>query len=180
MASARRLWLAIAPTPFDPNVLRRAIETDRDSLASAFEGEPEGEWEREVFAASVLEGDAQAAAMNEALSEIDFRLARWGRVPRVCASIASSTGFLCGAMALRAGLADVDMVNDAAIDATLHGAVAHALGVAAFGLAGAVACVALDSEARKALKSRRLGADLLVERLERHEDREGTEGVETE
>ncbi len=167
MASARRLGFAIAPTPFDPRLLRRAIDADREGVVAAFAHEPTADWEREVFAASEFDRDAQAAAMNEALSEIDFRLARWGRVPRVCASIASSTGFLCGAMALRAGLADVDMVSDAAIDAALHGAVGHALGVAAFGLAGAVACVALDSEARKALKSRRLGADLLVERLER-------------
>lgn len=180
MASARRLSFAIAPTPFDPVVVRRAVDADREGVREAFVNEPTAEWEREVFVASDLQRAAQAAAMNEALSEIDFRLARWGRVPRVCASIASSTGFLCGAMALRAGLSDVKMVSDAAIDAALHGAVGQGLGVAAFGLAGAVACVALDSEARKALRSRRLGADLLVERLERKDAAPGGDEAASE
>jgi len=167
-ASARRLSFAVAPTPFDAVLLRAEVDrSGRERIAETLAIQPEAVWEREVFAASLLSGAEQAAAMNEALSEIDFLLSKWSRVPRVCASIASSTGFLGGAMALRSGLSEVDFVADAAINQTLHGAVSNALGVAAFGLAATVACVALDSEARKAAKSRRLAADLLVERLER-------------
>ena len=70
-------------------------------------------------------------------------------------------------MALRAGLSAVDAAPDQAIDSVLHGAVGSALGVAALGIAAAEACVALDSEAKKAVRARRLAADLLVERLER-------------
>ncbi|MGH7282380.1 MAG: hypothetical protein ACRELY_12700 [Polyangiaceae bacterium] len=165
VASARRLLFAIAPTSFDAAILRRAVddgerEKVRELVASS-------DWEKDVFEAASLEGEERAARMNEALSEIDHRLAIWSRVPRVCASIASSTGFLCGAMALRVGLAEVDSVPDAGIDSVLHGAVGSALGVAALGIAAAVACVALDSEAKKAVRAKRLAADLLVERLER-------------
>ena len=164
-ASARRVLFAIAPTPFDATTLRKALDDgDRDKIRALVAA---SDWEKEVFEASSLEGEARAARMNEALTEIDHRLATWSRVPRVCASIASSTGFLCGAMALRAGLSDVDAVPDEAIDSVLHGAVGSALGVAALGIAAAVACVALDSEAKKAARAKRLAADLLVERLER-------------
>ena len=167
-ASARRLLFAVDATSLDPKLLRDAIDAcGAAAIADAIANEPRAIWEREVFAAAKLSDAQQAAAMNEALSEVDFRLARWSRVPRVCASISSSTGFLCGAMALRSGLAQVDLVTDAAIDQTLNGAVAHALGVAAFGLAATVTCIALDSEARKIIKSQRLAADLLIERLER-------------
>ncbi len=164
-ASARRVLFAVAPTTLDASILRQAIDAGerekiRELIASS-------EWEKDVFDAATLEGEERAARMNEALSEIDHRLATWSRVPRVCASIASSTGFLCGAMALRAGLSAVDAAPDQAIDSVLHGAVGSALGVAALGIAAAVACVALDSEAKKAVRARRLAADLLVERLER-------------
>ena len=164
-ASARRLLFAIAPTPFDAAILRHAIDQgDREKIRALVAS---SDWEKDVFEAASLDGEERAARMNEALSEIDHRLGTWSRVPRVCASVASSSGFLCGAMALRAGLAEVDSAPDAGIDNVLHGAVGSALGVAALGIAAAVACVALDSEAKKAVRAKRLAADLLVERLER-------------
>lgn len=164
-ASARRVVYATAPTPFDATLVRAAVDrVGKDAVAALVSG---SDWEADVFAASRLEGDVQAAHMNEALREIDHRLATWSRVPRVCASIASSTGFLCGAIALRIGLGRVDLVPDAAIDDVLHGAVGSALGVAAVGMAAAIACISLDAEARKAARAKRLAADLLVERLER-------------
>ncbi len=167
-ASAHRLRFAIAPTPFDHKTLREAVDkTGAKNLSAVIAGEPSATWEQELFVAIAAPEEERAALLNEALAEIDFRLSRWSRVPRVCASIASSAGLLCGAIALRSGLEDVSHAPDCAIDAVLNHAVSTSLGVAALGIAAAVACVAIDAEARRAVKSRRLAADLLVERLER-------------
>jgi hypothetical protein len=170
-ASARRLSFAIAPTPFDHKILREAVDdADGEKLRAAVAREPAATWEQELFAAIALPEAERAALVNEALAEIDFRLGRWSRVPRVCASIASSAGLLCGAIALRSGLEDVSHAPDGAIDSVLNRAVSNSLGVAALGIAAAVACIAIDAEARRAVKSRRLAADLLTERLERSAD----------
>ncbi|MEO7114061.1 MAG: hypothetical protein ABI183_26710 [Polyangiaceae bacterium] len=167
-ASAQRLGFALAPTPFDHRTLREAVDkTDVKLVGAAIAREPAATWEQEIFLAIEAPAEERAALVNEALAEIDFRLGRWSRVPRVCASIASSAGLLCGAIALRSGLEDVSLAPDGAIDAVLNHAVSNSLGVAALGIAAAVACVAIDTEARRAVKSRRLAADLLVERLER-------------
>jgi hypothetical protein len=167
-ASAQRLTFALAPTPFDHRTLREAVDkTDVKMLSAVIAREPAATWEQEIFSAIEAPAEERAALVNEALAEIDFRLGRWSRVPRVCASIASSAGLLCGAIALRTGLEDVSHAPDGAIDAVLNRAVSNSLGVAALGIAAAVACVAIDTEARRAVKSRRLAADLLVERLER-------------
>jgi biopolymer transport protein ExbB/TolQ len=175
-ASARRLGFAIAPTPFDHRTLREAVDkSGSKKLSAAIAREPAAMWEQELFVAIESPEEERAARMNEALAEIDFRLGRWSRVPRVCASIASSAGLLCGAIALRSGLEDVSHAPDGAIDAVLNRAVSNSLGVAALGIAAAVICVAIDSEARRAVKSRRLAADLLVERLERAEPRAGVQ-----
>jgi hypothetical protein len=170
-ASARRLGFALAPTPFDHRTLRAAVDkSDAKKLSAAIASEPAATWEQELFVAIESPEEERDALVNEALAEIDFRLGRWSRVPRVCASIASSAGLLCGAIALRSGLEDVSHAPDGAIDAVLNQAVSNSLGVASLGIAAAVICIAIDSEARRAVKSRRLAADLLVERLERTAD----------
>lgn len=170
-ASARRLGFAIAPTAFDHKTLREAVDkSGAKELSAVVAREPAATWEQELFVAIESPKEERDALVNESLGEIDFRLGRWSRVPRVCASIASSAGLLCGAIALRSGLEDVSYAPDGAIDAVLNNAVSNALGVAALGIAAAVACIAIDNEARRAVKSRRLAADLLVERLERNAD----------
>jgi hypothetical protein len=170
-ASARRLAFAIAPTPFDHRTLRDVVDKDgAKHLSVVIAHEPAAAWEQELFLAIESPEEQRDALVNEALAEIDFRLGRWSRVPRVCASIASSAGLLCGAIALRSGLDEVSHAPDGAIDSVLNHAVSNSLGVAALGIAAAVACVAIDAEARRAVKSSRLAADLLVERLERASD----------
>ena len=39
-------------------------------------------------------GPARVALVNEQLAELDYLAQRWERVPRVCASISTSFGFL--------------------------------------------------------------------------------------
>jgi hypothetical protein len=127
---------------------------------------PEASWERDVLEALAHPLPQRTALVNEQLAELDWMIGRWSHVPRVCASIASSTGFLLGAMALRIGLESATLADDAQITSALHGVVADALGVAAIGIAGTVACVAIQHQARRVAKNRHAAADKLVERLE--------------
>jgi ABC-type Fe3+-siderophore transport system permease subunit len=105
--------------------------------------------------------------VNEQLTELDHRVQRWVRVPRVCASICTSSGFLLAATLLRTSLAEPSVNPD------VHGvdvAVLAAVNIAAIGLAGAAFCIALQMHARKAAASSAQAYDRLVALLER-EDR---------
>jgi hypothetical protein len=169
-ASVRRLRFAIAPTALDPGVLLEALRGDRgreelSRVREAVMREPGADWERALFEAIESEEGVRAALVNEQLTELDFRLQRWARVPRVCASIASSAGFLLAAVALRAGLLGAsasEELDRSAIDAVVF----TAINVAAMGVVGAVACAAIHIQAGKLAKARLEATDKLVERLE--------------
>ncbi len=132
---------------------------------------PEGSFEGMVQEALAAPEDIRAARLGEALMELEFSLAHWARVPRVCASIVSSVGFLGAAVFLRRGL--LDAVDGEAPD--FNGLVLSAIGVAAVGIAGAITCALVHRAAMREAKQRMRAADDLVEWLETY----GVEGEGT-
>jgi hypothetical protein len=161
-ASWRRLALASSITATDPALLLAALRKDGaawTAVARELSATGEAEWEHELLEAlEATPEDVRVALTNEQLGELDYRSQEWARVPRVCASIASSSGFLLASLAMRAGLAaDAPDVN---------GAVASALNAATVGLAGAAFCIAAQSRARAVVRERMAAVDKLVERLE--------------
>ena len=170
-ASLRRLAFAVAPTAFDPALLLGALRGEGAEkrvarMRRAAELEPAADWERELFAALDADDASRAGLVNEALSELDQRVKRWSRVPRVCASIATSSAFLLASLALRSGLAtasDQDVVTSGAINA----AVISAINVAAIGLAGAAICTSSQMRARRAEQAYAEAADKLAPPLAR-------------
>lgn len=170
-ASVRRLIFALSPTALDPAVLLEALRGDKGraryaALGSALETVPEAEWERELVGALARPKPERAALVNEQLMELDFLVDRWVRVPRVCASIATSAGFLLASLALRNGLADAGDVPEELRDRAVHAAMLDAINVISIGVAGAIFCIAAQVRARAATKARREATDKLVERLE--------------
>lgn len=123
---------------------------------------PEGSFEGMVQEAIAAPEEIRVARLGEALMELEFSLAHWARVPRVCASITSSVGFLGAAVFLRRGL--LEAVDGEAPD--FNGLVLSAIGVAAVGIAGAITCALLHRAAMREAKQRMRTADDLVEWLE--------------
>lgn len=166
-ASVRRLGFVAEATALDPGELARALRR-RAGEASAAEvarrlrielgNDPRCEWERDLLAATFAPSSSRVALVNEQVAELDYRAQRWARVPRVCASISSSMGFLLAALAMRAGLASADIEIDEAIRTAIN--------VVTVGLAGATFCAASHFRAGAMTKGRLAAADGLVERLE--------------
>jgi hypothetical protein len=174
-ASYRRLSVVAAPTLFDTAVLGEALRGDRGperigAVLEALRALPESSWEHELAVAMASEDAVRAAHVNAALSEFDYRLQRWSRVPRVAASISASACFLLASLALRAALVEVGEPD--AADATetfgvaFEGPILHAIDVVALGLFGATACGAIQYRARGLAKGAAASVDQLVERLE--------------
>jgi hypothetical protein len=101
--------------------------------------------------------------VNEQLTELDGRAQRWVRVPRVCASLATSAGFLLASIALVQGLA-VPAEDDAPTGA--GAAIMGALNALAIGIAGTSFCYAVHVRARRLVRERMAAVDRLVLRLE--------------
>ncbi len=169
VACTRRLYFATHPTAFHPAPWLAAIKDGKgERVTRAIERDPHADWERELLAAlREPNPEARAGHMNEQLQELDFRLSRWARVPRVCASIASSAGFLCGSLALRFGLVAAGAGSDEARGDAINAVVLQAVNVAALGVAGAAFAIAAQFRARKAAKAFQRDADVLIETLER-------------
>lgn len=169
-ASARRLKFAAEMTPLDPEVLLAGVRASGwDAIERELLSEPAATWERELASALLATGNARIALVNEQLGELDYIAQTWARVPRVCASISSSSGFLLASLAVRAGLA-----AESADGTTV---VMSALNAAAVGLAGAVFCIAVHARAGAMTKRRLSATDKLVARLEGlREDREHSSG----
>jgi hypothetical protein len=165
-ASARRLKWAVSVTWLDPRLLFEALRnaglggwsTLRDAVA-ACEG---ATWERDLFAAlETPHADSRAALINEQLRELDWRAQRWAHVPRVCASVASSTGFLFACVVLLRAVAAPagDGVDGVA-------ALVPALDALAVGIAGAAFCFAVHLRARRIVRQRLADTDRLIALVE--------------
>jgi len=176
-----RLFYAVVATPIDPSLLStslRAAKADlpRDSLNvldGLLSSVPGADWERDVVRALAHPADPRSALVGEAMTELDFRTRRWARVPRVCASLASSFGFLLATVALRVGLSDLVGTLDPSEVLSVNAAVLDAIDVAAVGLVGTAFCVAIQYRARAAVGVRLAGAERLVEVLESLEVADG-------
>ena len=171
-ASAARLKFVLTPTGLDPAAIELFVSRGGDGgvaglarVEEAVAFDPAADWERGLLAALRAPHADRPALVNEQLTELDHRLKRWVRVPRVCASICTSSGFLLAAMVLRATLADGGEATQEG--SFVDAAVFRAINVAAVGLAGGAFCIAIQMRARSASASRAVVYDRLVQRLER-------------
>jgi ABC-type xylose transport system permease subunit len=120
-------------------------------------------WECSLLRAAAEPGrEARGAALGELLTELDGRLQEGARIPRVCASIATSTGFLCATAALLQGLSAGPAGEPLVAAESLF---VSALASLAAGIAGATFCAAVHLRARRASRARAAGGDALVHRL---------------
>jgi hypothetical protein len=161
VASGRRLAWVVGPTGLDPTALLGAMQVEGGaSLAARLaSGPPGADWERELLAASVETSPAARDAIaDEQLLELRWRLRRWERVPRVCASIATSAGFLFASIVLLQGLAapvtGVPTARETLFDAMTPLAV---------GIAGTAFCVAVHLRVRRLLPRRLAAYDRLID-----------------
>ena len=99
IASARRLARVLAPTPLDLSLLTRAVDAGaaaRGAIARVLAAVLELSWEGAALAAAdERDPEVRGAVLGELLTELEGRLQYGARTPRVCASIATSAGFLC-------------------------------------------------------------------------------------
>ena len=170
-ASARRVWFAANATALHPDVVCTALSGATgpaaiDALRTLVANEPDADWERDLLATLSAPAEVRVALVNEQLTELDYRIQRWARVPRVCASISTSVGFMLATLVLRTALADTGDVPIEIGELVIRGLVGDALTVGAMGIVGTAFCIGAQSEARRIAKARAAGADRLVERLE--------------
>ena len=171
LASARRIWFAAHATALHPEDIHAALARARgpedvDALRALVAKEPDADWERDLLAALASPPEHRIALVNEQLMELDYRIQRWARVPRVCASIATSFGFMLATLVLRKGMADFGDLPSDVVEFIIFGLVGDALTVAACGIVGTAFCIGAHAEAKKIAGRRMKSADKLVERLE--------------
>lgn len=162
LASARRLRWALAPTSLDPETLASALRDAsgprRGQLLTALRDRLDLGWEHEL-AATMASGDVEGA-VGEGLLELDWAVERWARVPRVCASISTSAGFLFACIAVLGTLAGPD--EGVPVTASLL----PALDALAVGIAGTAFCIAAHLRARRGAAAQRAAHERLVVLLE--------------
>jgi hypothetical protein len=170
LASARRLWLVANATALDPSVALGELRAGGvERLRAAADREPRADWERELVHAVVESGgrEERRARVGEQLTELDYRIQRWARVPRVCASISASMGFLLATWVLRQGLVELGPSTSASVtELVVRGLIGDALAVVGFGFVGTAFCVAAQRHGRRIARARLRAADELVEALE--------------
>ncbi len=157
--------LVVAPTRLDPDVVARAVADAAGvaRLREALAARPDLAWEQQlVEAACTADGATREALLGEPLSELDWALEHWDRVPRVCASVASSAGFLCATVSVIQALA---LPADTDAGPILGRVLAAALGAFTVGLVGTSFCAAVHLRTRGLPKARVAAADRLVEKL---------------
>src|SRR5579884_690636 len=154
-ASVRRFAWAVAPMALDADVLLEGLAgtsspTVLNALADALGADARFAWERELLDAFRARDVAERQALvNEQLTELDGRAQRWARVPRVCASVSTSAGFLCGLLALMRALS----VAGADGGAGLHVALGSALASLTIGMAGTSFCIAVHVRAARMIRA---------------------------
>jgi hypothetical protein len=166
IASARRLARVLAPTPLDLSLLTRAVDAGagaRVAIARVLAADLELSWEGAVLAAAdERDPEVRGALLGELLTELEGRVQNGARIPRVCASIATSVGFLCATAAMLYGLA---AEPDAQPLLAAEGLLVSALAALTVGVAGASFCAAVHLRARRASRARAEAAEALVHRL---------------
>jgi hypothetical protein len=174
VASGRRLAWAVAPIALEPRAIAKELGGEHGgaflaALKAELASEARSAWLRDLTAAfDEAPGPRRDALVNEQLFEFESRAGRWARVPRVCASIGTSSGLLFGSLALLQGLAVSDGQDGGAGGPdVLHDALFSALGSLSLGIAGTAFCVAVHVRANRLVRERRAAIDELVERLER-------------
>jgi hypothetical protein len=169
VASARRLAQAVALTSLHPEPLLNALRGDRPvdvrgKLCAVLDADDRFAWERDLLAAfEPSDARLRDALVNEQLTELDGRAQRWARIPRVCASVATSAGFLLASVALVQGLA---VTQDEEAPAGNRAIVESALNAVAIGIAGASFCFAVHVRARRIVRDRLAAVDRLIVRLQ--------------
>jgi hypothetical protein len=175
LASGRRLWLVTRATLLHPDDFvawfREDGATERlRELRQSLTVIGRADWERDLVDALLAESVARIALLNVQLSELDRRLKAWEHVPRVCARIATSTGFLFGTFALRNLLVDSTDLSLESADANVQNAMLRAITLVAMGLASTAFCVAAHVQARKLSAEFMGAADRMVDHLEASAD----------
>jgi hypothetical protein len=168
LASTRRLVWALCPTPFDARLLASALGADASrnaaKLREAFGARERSDWEVAVLRARAEPStDARDALLSEQLTEFDGRAQRWSRVPRVCASVATSAGFLFASVGLIRDLSTLDPTSSGA--EAMQSALFAALDALAIGVAATSFCAAVHVRARRAARDRTAAAERLIEKL---------------
>jgi hypothetical protein len=170
VASARRLAIAVAPSWLDAGVLLERLKAGatKDDIANAAAAEPRAEWTAALVEATKRQhGPARTALVNEQLLEIDHETQRMARVPRVCASVCTSAGFLLAALSIRASLEAPEVFAEATRSAALRDAVTTAIDIGAIGVCGTAFCIAIHVAARRAARRSHDDIDRLVDALEK-------------
>jgi hypothetical protein len=171
-ASARRMWFAACPTALHPDDVIATLAGAPGAagiarLRNAVVREPAADWERDLLEAlAVGSADARAALVNEQLTELDLRMQRWVRVPRVCASIATSAAIMLGTLVLRNGLAATAATEQELTEGFVRHVLDDAISVASFGIVGTAFCIAAHAQAQKMTRARLAAADRMIEKLE--------------
>ena len=172
VASGRRLAWAVAPIGLDPRMVAKALEQEAGekgvavlrALRAAAATDGRLQWESELLAAFDEADERQRDALvNEQLLELEGRLNRSSRVPRVCASIATSAGLLFGTLALVQGLTTPAGEGGIASQGTLS----SALAAVSVGIAATAFCMAVHVRAGRIAAERRAAIDDLVALLQR-------------
>lgn len=186
-ASLERLRRALGVTTLDPDVLTRVAERDGPEalvarLAAWTEAEgastPDDAFERSLVALAgpspagaralgqghVDDEAHRTAVLAEALLELEQRARAWGKVPRVCASVATTSGFLLASLALRQGLAAGALGADLR-QLFFTGLVGQAIAVVALGIAGATFCAHAHRVSHRIAMARLRSAQALAVRF---------------
>jgi hypothetical protein len=169
LASGRRLAAAVAPMRLDPRVLLDALRADDsgrlgERLREVLRGDSRFVVEYGLLAALAIDrDDEREARVAEELLEVRARGQQWARVPRVCASIASSTGFLLASVALIQAMGAIDAMTPEETGAAAHVTLGAALGALAVGIAGAAFCAAVHMRARRILPERMSAIGKLID-----------------
>jgi hypothetical protein len=170
-ASLHRVRIVLGATALDTQVVletlrRRPKHEWVPVFASLASGTPVGSFERDLADALRAPRAKRAALVHAALRELDFELGRWLKVPRLCASISTSGCLFVGTMILRAALVSGDVFDTDLTELVTVGLAGRALDVAATGVVGAAACIALHGASLRLKRAEAAGADGLVEALE--------------
>jgi hypothetical protein len=168
LASARRMAWAVAPVSLDAGVLLSVLQGDGakarwETLRRTLMTAPEATWERDL-AMALAESDPRAreAQVVQQLLELDWCAQKWARVPRVCASIATSAGFFFGSIALLRGMG---MPEDGPGPPGGQALIA-ALDALTVGVAATSFCVAVHLRTRQVVRQRLAAEERLVGRLQ--------------